>query len=565
MLPMEAIELDAFRRRHEFDTFWCGVLLGGCGAQLTTKLYTDRVCHFAHHPGADGEPHMCGRASRGVSSADHLYVKAAAASWLRGRGTEAEIVFARPAGIPIGSVVDIAVAQGRLRVHLDQAVAPVWDEAGVEPVLGVSVPVDADTLVRRRYVHRIRLHSEGTHRQVRIGTEAFARGTEWFKLDECQMTERGLSTPAVERIVHARAARPVAAWPTGRTRKTPSAQARAELLLRQLADARRLESPVVVTRLCGDINALTGVDETTRAQLVAALAAAAHWLEDQNRLRAELFTRLQQAVAARDLGQVYELQVRAAATASHDRTVEESEIADAAGALLAAHAAERQQEYEAEQRAAEEARRAAERVRSLLWTLRRWGVGRRRAPREFRRATIEKLLRAADTADAVLGGRERAEVQRWREMASPNKPAGGMAPQPSVGQAPTGEEQPRMPLYKQVSRREWIKRGCPRCHVESGQGCVIVDGSEAGRARIVPHDERLRPILEEREERQPGRPWGVYEVACPACGQGVGTRCKTSRGAHRARHERAAEFTRAREPRSKESDTGAGPSSTTVY
>ena len=43
MLPLEAIELDAFRRRYEHDTFWCGLLLGGCGVQLTTKLYTDRV------------------------------------------------------------------------------------------------------------------------------------------------------------------------------------------------------------------------------------------------------------------------------------------------------------------------------------------------------------------------------------------------------------------------------------------------------------------------------------------------------------------------------------------
>lgn len=41
MLPLEAIELDAFRRRHERDTFWCGLLPGGCGVQLTSKLYTD--------------------------------------------------------------------------------------------------------------------------------------------------------------------------------------------------------------------------------------------------------------------------------------------------------------------------------------------------------------------------------------------------------------------------------------------------------------------------------------------------------------------------------------------
>ncbi|WP_263974244.1 hypothetical protein [Streptomyces albicerus] len=31
MLPLEAIELDAFRYRPEHDTFWCGLLLGGCG------------------------------------------------------------------------------------------------------------------------------------------------------------------------------------------------------------------------------------------------------------------------------------------------------------------------------------------------------------------------------------------------------------------------------------------------------------------------------------------------------------------------------------------------------
>ncbi|MEV6593981.1 hypothetical protein [Streptomyces acidicola] len=41
MLPLEAIELGVFRCRHEHDTFWCGLLLGGCGGQLTTKLYTD--------------------------------------------------------------------------------------------------------------------------------------------------------------------------------------------------------------------------------------------------------------------------------------------------------------------------------------------------------------------------------------------------------------------------------------------------------------------------------------------------------------------------------------------
>ncbi|KOG29354.1 hypothetical protein AQJ84_04460 [Streptomyces resistomycificus] len=120
MLPLEAIELDAFRRRHEHDTFWCGLLLGGCGLQLTTKLYTDRVCHFAHHPGPDGHPHLCGRRARGVSSADHLYVKSAAAAWLRDQDRHADIEFTQPDGMPIGSVVDIRFPRGGLRVHLER-------------------------------------------------------------------------------------------------------------------------------------------------------------------------------------------------------------------------------------------------------------------------------------------------------------------------------------------------------------------------------------------------------------------------------------------------------------
>ncbi|GAA3085061.1 hypothetical protein GCM10010449_06030 [Streptomyces rectiviolaceus] len=33
MLPLEAIDLDAFRHRHEHHTFRCGLLLDGCGGQ----------------------------------------------------------------------------------------------------------------------------------------------------------------------------------------------------------------------------------------------------------------------------------------------------------------------------------------------------------------------------------------------------------------------------------------------------------------------------------------------------------------------------------------------------
>ncbi|MDX3672993.1 hypothetical protein [Streptomyces europaeiscabiei] len=141
--------------------------------------------------------------------------------------------------MPIGSVVDIRFRGGGLRVHLDQAVEPSWDQDDREPVLGVSVPVDRDTLIDRWYGHRIRLDSEGTARRVRIGTEAFARETEWFALDDCEMTERGLSTPAVEQIVRSRSTRPVTRW-GARAKKVPDVRVRARVLLCKLADARRV-------------------------------------------------------------------------------------------------------------------------------------------------------------------------------------------------------------------------------------------------------------------------------------------------------------------------------------
>ncbi len=47
VLPTEAIELDGFRHSHAHDTFWRGLLLGGCGARLAHKLYVDRQCSLS--------------------------------------------------------------------------------------------------------------------------------------------------------------------------------------------------------------------------------------------------------------------------------------------------------------------------------------------------------------------------------------------------------------------------------------------------------------------------------------------------------------------------------------
>lgn len=421
MLPMEAIELDAFRHVHESDTFWCGTLLGGCGGQLTTKLYTDRACHFAHHPDPDGLPHVCGRAARGVNSADHLYVKSAAAAWLADQGEQATFTYTRPEDGPPGSVVDVRWQHGALRVHLDQAVAPVWDNA-VEPVLGTMVPVDRDTLVRRWYVHRIRLDSEGTVRRVRIGTEAFARPTEWFALHECDMTERGLSTPAVERIIQSRSTPPPARPATRTDRKSPDAQTRTQVLFRRIEEARAVGSVVVVARVSHALATLDGVDQETRTQIDTVLQDARIWLQEQAAARQEMFLRLDEAVADRNVQEARGLLTRVNAIAAHDRTETETQTAGAAATFLSGVLREQEEaarRLNAAAEAKEEARRktarqktqALEQVRTTLRTLRRHGGTMLGTEKRRRVAMLTDL--AAKTGDQ-LSRSETNQIEAWK-------------------------------------------------------------------------------------------------------------------------------------------------------
>ncbi|WP_262505806.1 hypothetical protein [Streptomyces sp. TRM68367] len=473
MLPMEAIELDAFRRAYEDDSFWCGTLLGGCGGQLTTKLYTDRACHFAHHPDPDGLPHVCGRRSHGVDSADHLYVRSAASAWLAGRGEQATFEYTRTEGAPIGSIVDVRWRHGALRVHLDQTVTPVWDD-GVEPVLGTTVPVDRDTLIRRWYVHRIRLNSVGTARHVQIGTEAFARQIEWFALDECEMTERGLSTPAVEKIVQARTAPRPSLWSPGKARKVPEPEARAQALLRRLVYARRIESVPVVKQVCGDIEDLTGVGGELQEQLEAAVRHARVWLVEQDEERRKLFDNLKKAVAEHTPGRVRRLLIRVNATASEDRTDAESAVYERATTYFESLDDLTRDAVEAEADTEKEAHKAAARVRSTLQRLRGYDAY---PPDLIPR--VGELVRSAALAGELLTRGEARRVEVWKKRAA-------RGPQEQL----------------RVARRYWIQRSCPRCNAEQGKDCVLVEGPNSGKPRKDGHNERLQLELDERKAAQ---------------------------------------------------------------
>ncbi|MFB7483630.1 hypothetical protein [Streptomyces anulatus] len=248
-------------------------------------------------------------------------------------------------------------------MHLGQAVVPVWDDA-VEPVLGTMVPVDRDTLVRRWYVHRIRLDSEGTARRVRIGTEAFARPTEWFALNECEMTEQGLSTPAVERIVRSRNTPPPARRTPAKDKAVPDVRTRTQVLFRRIEEARAVGSVVVVARVSHTLATLDGMDQETRSQTDTVLQDAKLWLREQAAARQEMFTQLSEAVAEGKVQEARGLLTRVNAIAAHDRTDTETQTARAAAGFLAGML--RQQEETAQKlhaaaEAKEEARRRAAR------------------------------------------------------------------------------------------------------------------------------------------------------------------------------------------------------------
>ncbi|MFD9794199.1 hypothetical protein ACFWXK_24985 [Streptomyces sp. NPDC059070] len=225
VLPMEAIELDDFRARHYGESYWCGMWLGGCGHELTTKLYTDRACHFAHMPDPE-HTSTCIRKASGVSSADHLYVKHRLLAWMAEQDITATAAIPRDAeGAIGGEVLFTPVGHTGLRVLLSEvpSAPPPTGDGATRLVLGPGMVSDPDVLLQQGYVNRIQLVPEGTGRRIQIGTERHGGTTDWFELHEVELTDSGLTTPAVEEIRRLRTTR----RPIGvRTPKAAPPQAR---------------------------------------------------------------------------------------------------------------------------------------------------------------------------------------------------------------------------------------------------------------------------------------------------------------------------------------------------
>ncbi|MER7191383.1 hypothetical protein [Streptomyces flaveolus] len=323
VLPMKAIELDAFRRRHRGDSFWCGLLLGGCGARLADKLYVDRQCHFQHYPqGQHGGVAVCRRRGVGEASADHLYVKGALQASLADHGRAARFSYPDP----IGSALDVDLGGGRqFRVHLDGHVRPVWD--GGIPIVEAGVPLEPGTFSRCRYVYRVRLQSEGTGRRVWIGTESLARATEWVPLAECGWSADGLVTEAAQRIL-----KDTPPTPPPRTQPLPEAVTR---LIRGLESAQRSGTVEHVRRLCeGSTAFLQTLQPHARTEAQQALAEARTWLDGHLGYQQGVFADLQRAMDDKRAWDVREHYNRATALTRRGASDAELQVLRTARAFL---------------------------------------------------------------------------------------------------------------------------------------------------------------------------------------------------------------------------------------
>ncbi|MFG3164061.1 competence protein CoiA family protein [Streptomyces sp. NPDC048232] len=204
---MEAAELSRWRKQHPNYTYWCGILLGGCGEPLTDRLYHSKVCHFAHHP-----HHQCTRTANGEDSADHLFAKRAVHQWLGSQRLHG-VAQLRSLGLGPGDALDVDVRDTgrRLRFQLSPVEHADWRriareldrdaEDSVDWVFGMKAVPPHDLLYRDGYTFRIRFDTQGAARCPYIGTQYPGGEIEWTPFEECWLTPEGLRTPALEAIL----------------------------------------------------------------------------------------------------------------------------------------------------------------------------------------------------------------------------------------------------------------------------------------------------------------------------------------------------------------------------
>ncbi|MFG3552165.1 hypothetical protein [Streptomyces sp. NPDC047725] len=429
--PTDADELDEFRKEFAGTTFWCGVLLGGCGGQLLTRRGNVRVSHFAHFPDPDGLLPECGRRSRGVASADHLYVRTATQTWLRRQGYTPRYRYIGR-GAPVGSLVEIELDGRTLLLHMDPTTPPDWDAAQASDIiLGPGVQVDYRTLVRLGYVNRVKFVSEGNQRVMMLGTELPMMGTDWdFELADCTVDEHGrLITPVVTRIEAARSAeRALVARPR---RDKPEAPVQIGTLIRLINNAVQKKETTTVRELRDTAQLqVPRCEGQALEHLQHAIDHANDLLDEQDRVRRRLFAGLDGAVRN---GHVYNvttliLEVRRFIQDDTVTTPQEAGILKAADTLLReARQQAAQKRRDADERRAAEAqkqqaqpvtqvqeRKARNRARGQVQSI----TGRLRREKlsaQQQNHLVEGLVLAAKEAGDHLSEAEQHKVNEWVE------------------------------------------------------------------------------------------------------------------------------------------------------
>lgn len=210
-LPMDRQEAQEFRRRHLRSTFWCGFLLGGCGGQLSQKIYRDRVSHFAHHAAGN----ECTREHGGLESADHLYASKQTNRWLNSLG--------RPAREPqfTGDFASGGTCRRVVLPSTDEHPAILFEfSTGYTKELddlftrmrdqSPSWLVQENMQLTRRLLRennialRFRMRTKGLERVLEVGTVGLSGSIRWEPIDTCTFTPEGIRTPRMEELFQAR-------------------------------------------------------------------------------------------------------------------------------------------------------------------------------------------------------------------------------------------------------------------------------------------------------------------------------------------------------------------------
>ncbi|MGA4867232.1 hypothetical protein ACPB9J_31855 [Streptomyces lavendulocolor] len=457
LCPTEVDELEAFLAEYRNETFWCGILLRGCGGRLMARRGNEgRVSHFAHYPDPHGLLPPCGRRTHGASGADHLYVKSATKAWLRQQGHTPRYHFIDRDDAPVGSVVDIDLNGQTLRIHMDRSLPPDWDADDVgELILGPGVPVSPARLARLGYVNRVKFASDGSTRVLEFGTEVPREGTRWgFSVSDCEITADGrLKTPVVAQIWVTEAQRPSVpaspSAPTARANLTaldntePRVPHQIGALIRRIHTAIRDKETSAVRRLRLEAEReLPWCEGAALAHLQREVDYAGMWLTAQDRIREVLFTRLKDAAQNRDARAAKSLLKQVQQVLSHDEppTTAEADTLAAAEPLAAAPMSKPNvlrppsPALKPETNTAREERRARRQALGQARSL----IGRLRvksSPAAERLQLIEELAPHAEAAGDWLSARERRDVEKWRSELTAAKSrrsnAGGAAATPA--------------------------------------------------------------------------------------------------------------------------------------